>query len=156
LPEIGRGLSERNPTEEGWEKGKRCLRIRAAMQSPPKRPSSLKTVVRHFETETLPSILEILAKQVEALDVEVEVLQSAQALIPLPSRTQVARMRRGTLPLTRHAYLLGRLQRAIVMIENVASDLRTGLEHAFGNLESVELVEADFNAIEAAVARLTL
>jgi hypothetical protein len=108
----------------------------------------------HFETDTLPSILETLARQIETLDVEVEVLQSAQSRIPLPSLTQVARMRTGTLPLSRHAYLLGRLQRAIVMIENVASDLRTDLEHGYANPGSVELVEADFNAIEAAIARL--
>jgi hypothetical protein len=107
-----------------------------------------------FESETLPSILEILAKQVEALDLEVEVLQSAQALIPFPSLTQVARMRTGALPLSRYAYLLGRLQRAIVAIEDVASDLRADLEHGFEDFESVELVEADFNAIEAAVTRL--
>jgi len=118
------------------------------MQSPPKSTS-------HFETDTLPAILEILAKQVETLDVEVEVLQSVQAQVPLPSRTQVARMRTGALPLTRSAYLLGRLQRAIVMLENVASDLRTDLEHGFGNLDRVELVEADFNAIESATIRLT-
>lgn len=40
-------------------------------------------------------------------------------------------------------------------MENVASDLRTDLEHGFGDVESVELVEADYNAIEAAVTRLT-
>ena len=108
----------------------------------------------HFESETLPSILEILAKQVETLEVEVEVLQTAQAQIPLPSLTQVARMRTGTLPLSRHAYLLGRLQRAIVTIENVASDLRTDLEQGFADPDSLDLVEADFNAIEAAVTRL--
>jgi hypothetical protein len=107
-----------------------------------------------FESDILPSILETLAKQVETLDVEVEVLQSAQARIPLPSLTQVARMRSGTLPLSRHAYLLGRLQRAIVTIENVASDLRTDLEHGYTNPASANLVEADFNAIEAAVTRL--
>lgn len=114
----------------------------------------MKTTAGHFESETLPSILEILVKQVEALDLEVEVLQSAQALIPLPSLTQVARMRTGALPLSRYAYLLGRLQRAIVAIEDVASDLRADLEHGFEDFESVELVEADFNAIEAAVTRL--
>lgn len=108
----------------------------------------------HFESDTLPSILEILAKQVETLEVEVEVLQTAQAQIPLPSLTQVARMRTGALPVSRYAYLLGRLQRAIVMIENVASDLRTDLEHGYADPEAVELVEADFNAIEAAVTRL--
>jgi hypothetical protein len=108
-----------------------------------------------FETVTLPSILEILLEQVEALDLEVEVLQAAQALIPLPSLTQVDRMRRGTLPLSQPAYLLGRLQTAIVAVENVASDLRTDLEHGFMDVESIDLVEADFNAIEAAVARLT-
>lgn len=109
----------------------------------------------HFESDTLPSILETLAKRVETLDVEVEVLQSAQSRIPLPSLTQVARMRTGTLAVSQHAYLLGRLQRAIVILENVASDLRTDLEHGYASPESVELVEADFNAIEAAIARLT-
>jgi hypothetical protein len=108
----------------------------------------------HFESMTLPSILEILEKQVESLDLEVEVLQSAQSLIPLPSLTQVARMRTGALPLTRYAYLLGRLQRAIVMLENVASDLRTDLEHGYADPEKAELVEADFNAIESAVTQL--
>jgi hypothetical protein len=108
-----------------------------------------------FERVTLPAVLEILAQQTEALDLEVEVLQSAQALIPLPSLTQVARMRKGTLPLSRFAYLLGRLQRSIVALENVASDLRADLEQGFEDFESVELVEADYNAIEAAVARLT-
>jgi hypothetical protein len=109
---------------------------------------------RGFESVVLPQILEILAKEMESLDLEVEVLQSAQAVIPLPSLDEVARMRRGALPLSRAAYMLGRLQRAILTVENVASDLRSDLEHGFGDLESVELVEADFNAIEAAVARL--
>lgn len=108
----------------------------------------------HFETDTLPSILETLAKRVEALDREVEVLQSAQSRIPLPSLTQVTYMRRGTLPVSRYAYLLGRLQRAIVTLENVASDLRTDLEHGYDDPGSVDLLEADFNAIEAAVTRL--
>jgi hypothetical protein len=48
----------------------------------------------------------------------------------------------------------GRLQRSIVAVENVASDLRTDLEHGFGDVEAVELVEADYNAIEEAVTRL--
>lgn len=108
----------------------------------------------HFESETLPSLLETLAKQVEALDREVEVLQAVQAQIPLPSRTQVAHMRRGTLPVSRYAYLLGRLQRAIVTLENVATDLRTDLDHGYADPGSIDLVEADFNAIEAAVTRL--
>jgi hypothetical protein len=115
----------------------------------------MKNPERGFEPVVLPQILEILKKETESLDLEVEVLQAAQALIPLPSRTQVARMRRGTLPLSRAAYMLGRLQRAIVTLENVASDLRADLEHSFGDVETVDLVEADFNAIEAAVARLT-
>ncbi|MES1242030.1 MAG: hypothetical protein ABUT39_10460, partial [Acidobacteriota bacterium] len=82
-----------------------------------------------FESEMLPSILETLAKRAESLDQEVEVLQAAQSQIPLPSLTQIARMRTGDLPVSRYAYLLGRLQRAIVMLENVASDLHTDLEH---------------------------
>lgn len=113
---------------------------------------------RDFDTSTLPKILEMLERQLESLDLEVEVLQAAQSLVPpskRPTRTQVLRMREGALPLSRAAYLLGRLQRAIVAVENVASDLRTDLEHGFGGLDTVELVEADYNAIEAAVARLT-
>jgi hypothetical protein len=114
--------------------------------------------MRDFDTSTLPKIVEMLERQLESLDLELEVLQAAQAMVPLsnrPSRTQVHRMREGAMPLSRAAYVLGRLQRAIVSMENVASDLRTDLEHGFGGVETVELVEADYNAIEAAVARLT-
>lgn len=54
---------------------------------------------RDFDTSTLPKILEMLDRQLESLDLEVEVLQAAQSLVPLPSRTQVVRMREGALPL---------------------------------------------------------
>ncbi|HEX3128303.1 MAG TPA: hypothetical protein VH394_13315 [Thermoanaerobaculia bacterium] len=110
---------------------------------------------KEFDTETLPKILEMLSQQLESLESEVEVLQAAQELVPRPSPLQVARMREGGLPMTKAAYMLGRLQRGIVALENVASDLRTDLEHGFGDVEKVELVEADYNAIEAAVTRLS-
>jgi hypothetical protein len=110
---------------------------------------------REFETSTLPEILEKLERSLESLELEVEALQEVQALVPAPSRQLVARMRQGAQPLSRTAYLLGRLQRSIVAVENVASDLRTDLEHGFGDVETVELVEADYNAIEEAVTRLT-
>jgi hypothetical protein len=106
-----------------------------------------------FETSTLQSILDLLAAETAALDLEVEVLQSAQELIPLPTLSQVVWMRKGLLPMSRTAYLLGRLQRALMAMENVASDLRTDLEHGF-DPDDVDLVEADYNAIEAAIARL--
>jgi hypothetical protein len=109
---------------------------------------------REFETSTLPEILERLERSAESLELEVEALQEAQAMVPAPSRQLVARMRQGARPLSRTAYLLGRLQRSIVAVENVASDLRTDLEHGFGDVEAVELVEADYNAIEEAVTRL--
>lgn len=109
---------------------------------------------RDFETSTLPKILETLERLLESLELEVETLQQIQAMVPVPSRLLVARMREGALPLSRPAYLLGRLQRSIVAVENVASDLRTDLEHRFEDAESVELVEADYNAIEEAVTRL--
>jgi hypothetical protein len=110
---------------------------------------------RDFDERTLPKILEMLDRQVESLDLEVEALQAAQALVPPPSPLQVARMRDRALPVSRTAYLLGRLQRAIVAVENVASDLRMDLEHGFRDVESFDLVDADYNAIEEAVARLT-
>ena len=111
---------------------------------------------RKFEKQTLPRILELLERQVESLDLEVEALQAAQAMVATPpSPLQVARMRERALPVSRAAYLLGRLQRAIVAVENVASDLRMDLEHGFQDVESFELLEADYNAIEEAIARLT-
>ncbi len=109
---------------------------------------------REFETTTLPKILERLKRSLESLELEVDSLQEAQAMVPVPSRLLLARMRDGAMPLSRTAYLLGRLQRSIVAVENVASDLRTDLEHGFGEVETVELVEADYNAIEEAVTRL--
>ncbi|HEX3128130.1 MAG TPA: hypothetical protein VH394_12440 [Thermoanaerobaculia bacterium] len=109
-----------------------------------------------FEEQTLPKILELLEKQADSLDLEVEALQAAQALVdPPPSPQQVARMRERELPVSRKAYLLGRLQRAIVAVENVASDLRMDLEHGFEDVESFDLIDADYNAIEEAIARLT-
>ena len=109
---------------------------------------------REFETSTLPKILERLERSLETLELELETLQEVQAMVPAPSRLLVSRMREGAQPLSRTAYLLGRLQRSIVAVENVASDLRTDLEHGFEDAETVELVEADYNAIEEAVTRL--
>lgn|SRR5690348_13131002 len=108
---------------------------------------------REFEISTLPTVLERLERSLASLELEVELLQEVQAMIPAPDPLLVARMKSRALPLSRTAYLLGRLQRSIVAVENVASDLRTDLEHGFGDLETIELVEADYNAIEEAVTR---
>jgi hypothetical protein len=105
---------------------------------------------RNYETETLLQALEILEYETTALEQVAEALQEAQELVPRPSPEDAAGMRAGELPVTRGAYLLARLQQFIVAVENAASDLRTDLECRF-DPRGVDLVQATFNALEAAL-----
>ncbi len=108
---------------------------------------------KHFDTVVSP-ILTLVGKEVDVLDVVADVLHVGQALVQRPTLDEVARMRAGTLPLTKPAYAIGRLQRAILHIENAASDLRLDAETGF-DLSGLELADVDFNAIEAALARFS-
>lgn len=100
----------------------------------------------------LPGIQEILTREAEGLDVTVTELQSLQERIPLPSSDEIARMRSGAKPLSRAAYLLGRLQRAMITVENIAADLRA--DAMADPPDPLDLGEADFNAIQSAVQQL--
>ena len=95
-------------------------------------------------------LLEILAWQAKVLEETVEVLQQVQARLPIPSPEEVEEIRSRVRPMSRAAYLLARLQGHLVAIENVASDLRTDLEHGF-DPEGVYMVETLFNALASAV-----
>jgi len=108
-----------------------------------------------FEEAVLPALRRVLASEIAVLETAVGVFQDAQALIPLPAKEELAGMRKGRQPLTKAAYLLGRLQQGIVALENIASDLRTDLEDGLECLDGVELSAEEFNAIEAARARLS-
>jgi hypothetical protein len=101
----------------------------------------------------LPDIQDVLARKAGELDVTVEVLHDLQGRIPRPSPSELARMRSGVKPLSRAAYMLGRLQRAMVVVENVAADLRADADSEAVDLP--DLGEADFNAIQAAAERLS-
>jgi hypothetical protein len=105
-----------------------------------------------FATSILPKILEFLEYEALALEQAAEALQEAQEQIPLPSRQEIAEIRSHRRPMSRPAYVLARLQRAIVTVEDVASDLRTDMACGF-DPEGVELVESIFNALEAAATR---
>lgn len=99
-------------------------------------------------------ILSDLAKQAEEqaeiLDRAAQILQEAQLSVPLPTREEIAELRRGG-PLSKEAYLLGVLQRVILSAENAASDLRIGVDpETLNNLDEIRLSVVEINAIDAA------
>jgi len=108
-----------------------------------------------FETQTLPELLKVLRRQIETLDVMVEVYQEGQTLVPVPTPEEVAAIRRGERPLTREAYLIGLYQRAMVAAEDLAADLRTAIEEkTLKKVHKMKLSAIEVNCIEAGAARL--
>lgn len=108
-----------------------------------------------FEKRVLPELLRVVRRQVEVLDTMVEVFQDGQGLVPPPTEEELAAMRRGELPLTREAYLIGVFQRALIPAENLATDLRTAIgADTLRGVVSLQLTEAEFNAIAAGMERL--
>jgi hypothetical protein len=73
------------------------------------------------------------------------IVQEAQSRLPRPSREAVEEIRGGHRPMSRDEYLLARLQRVVVTLENVVSDLRVDLEYGFE-----PGIEVDVNALAAA------
>jgi transcriptional regulator with XRE-family HTH domain len=104
--------------------------------------------------ELAPGWIDVLTYEVSALEVACEVFQHLQALIPAPTRDEIARMRSGALPVTRYAYLISQLQSYLCSLENVASDLKVDLEYNF-DPQGAEHLENFFNALDTAVERLT-
>lgn len=104
--------------------------------------------------ELEPGWVDILTYQMKALEQAGEVFQQLQELIPPPTLEEVAEMRAGARPVTRRAYLIGRLQAFMCDLENVASDLRVDLEYQF-EPDGAEKLESFFNGLDTAVERLT-
>jgi hypothetical protein len=100
-----------------------------------------------------PGWVDVLTYQMKALEQAGEVFQQLQEVIPRPTLEEVAEMRAGTRPVTRHAYLIGQLQAFMCDLENVASDLKVDLEYQF-DPGGAEKLEDFFNGLETAVQRL--
>lgn len=103
---------------------------------------------------SLPAELrELVEDQVEDLEQCAKILQEIQSRTPRPSQADIEAVRSGHRPMTRDEYLLARLQRILVALENIVSDLWADLEHEF-EPGAVDLLEADINALAAAAAEL--
>jgi hypothetical protein len=94
-----------------------------------------------------------LERETEVLDRSVGVIQEIQSQVPRPSREEVEEIRSGQRIMNRDEYLLARLQRVVVTLENVVSDLRVDLEYGFEPVP-FDLLEDDVNALAAAVDEL--
>ena len=109
-----------------------------------------------METTSIPTLVKVAAIATQMFETAMEILQEAEALLPVPTLEEIAEMRRKERPLTREAYLLGLLQRIVVGAENLASDLRIVDEDILRNVHEFDLSALEFNAMEeAAAGRIT-
>lgn len=92
---------------------------------------------------------ELVGAQVANLERSAGLFQKVQDRLPKPSPQEIEEVRTRQRPMNRYEYILARLQRVVIALENVASDLRLDLEYDFE--PAVYLLAADVNALEAAV-----
>lgn len=97
-------------------------------------------------------VVDTTRQVVRRLETVLEILQGIQSTIPAPTPEEVSEIRAGRRPLTPNAYLLGLLQRAILGVENVASDLREIDLKTLRKVHEIKLSAVELNAIEEAVA----
>ncbi|HYN22868.1 MAG TPA: hypothetical protein VE078_18045 [Thermoanaerobaculia bacterium] len=108
-----------------------------------------------FQPELLPALLKGLRDQAKALVGAATEFQRAQAMLPVPSREEVAEMRAGKRSLTREAYLIGFCQRTLVRLEDLIDDVRLGCDDStIGKVHELQLSAAELNAIQSAVEAL--
>ncbi len=87
--------------------------------------------------------------QAETLERCVAVFQDIQGEIPRPTKGDIEQVRSFARPMTRYEYVLARLQTIVVVLEDVASDLRIDLEYRF-QPSPFDLAHPDINALVAA------
>lgn len=92
---------------------------------------------------------DLVGEQVTSLERSTRLFQKVQDRLPKPSPQEIEEVRTRQRPMNRYEYILARLQRVVIALENVASDLSLDLEYDFE--PAVYLLEADVNALEAAV-----
>lgn len=107
------------------------------------------------DEKLMTALMGVAAQVAQMFESALELLQEAQASVPVPTLQEVVEMRRGKRPLTREAYLLGLLQRVLVGTENLASDLGAIDEETLSRVHEIDLSSLELNAIEEAVARRT-
>ncbi|HEX3127201.1 MAG TPA: hypothetical protein VH394_07710 [Thermoanaerobaculia bacterium] len=107
--------------------------------------------VDDLEPALEPEWIDILTCQWKVLEKAIELLQELQELIPCPTPAEVAEMRTGARPISRHAYLIAQLQVYICDLEDVASDLKLELEYAF-DPHGARTLPNFFNALARAVS----
>ena len=105
-----------------------------------------------LSSEDLLRIVGTAEQVAQMLEAALEILQTAQSTIPAPTLAEVAQIRQGKRPLTQEAFLLGSLQRVILAVENVTSDLQAIDLETLRNVHELLLGDVEFNAIEQAVA----
>src|SRR5215207_9612645 len=76
------------------------------------------------DSQDVSEVVRAAKEVVQRLEAALEILQTAQSIIPAPTLGEVADMRLGKRPLTQEAYLIANLQRVLLGAENVVSDLR--------------------------------
>ncbi len=103
--------------------------------------------------ELLEEVRETVLAQGEGLDLVISVLETAQRTLPRISLAELARMESGQEPVSKTAYLLGRLEGAIVDLEDVVGNLREDLERGL-QASSLKLERAEFRDIEGAIRRV--
>lgn len=104
---------------------------------------------------TFPTLVNLAALAAQMFETATDLLQEAEALLPVPSLEEIADMRLKRRPLTREAYVLGLLQRVAVGAENLASDLRAVDEEILSRVHEFDVTPLEFNAMEEAIVRRT-
>lgn len=104
--------------------------------------------------ELLEEVREIVLSQAANLEGIISVLETAQRSLPRVSLAELGRIQRGEHPVSRTAYLLGRLEGAIVDLEDVAGSLKEDLGNGLDHVASVKLAAAEFRDIEGAIRRV--
>ena len=103
------------------------------------------------DSQDFSEVVRATKEVVQMLEAALEILQTAQSIIPAPTLGEVADMRLGKRPLTPEAYLIGNLQRVILGAENVVSDLRVIDLKTLRNVNKLNLSGVELNALEQAV-----
>jgi hypothetical protein len=104
--------------------------------------------------ELLEEVRKIALSQGENLVLVISVLETAQRSLPRLSLAELARMESGQRPVSKTAYLLGRLEGVIIDLEDVAAYLQEELGSGLDHVSSVKLRPLEFRDIEGAIRRV--
>lgn len=97
-------------------------------------------------------VREVALSQIDTLQAMISVLETAQRSLPRVSLADLERMRRGRRG-SRTAYLLGRLEAAIVDLEDLADNIALEFGDLLDEAVYLKLTSMDFQSIEGAIRR---